>query len=133
MDKFNNLRHFREFKGYSQNYVARKIGKSQSALSKIENGFLQISDDLKERLSDVLGATKEKLFSNEPLILEYNFNDLNIKDFKEKIPYESGKETLSTLKNSYSKLLLHLAENERLLHKIDLNQKQIQHHLKRIL
>lgn len=30
----NNIRHIREFKGYSQKYIAKRLGKSQAAISK---------------------------------------------------------------------------------------------------
>ena len=80
----NNIRHFRQFKGYSQKYIASRLGKSQPALSKIENGSTQVSDDVIEQLSKILEVQKEKLFSNEELIIDYDKAIANRKPFNGK-------------------------------------------------
>ena len=72
MKQYNNIRHIRVSKGYSQNYVANCLKKSQSALSKIENGYTNISDETFEQLSKILEVPKEKLRSKEQLIIDCN-------------------------------------------------------------
>lgn len=118
MNKFNNLRHFREFKGYSQKFIARKLGKSQSALSKIENGLTHVSDEVIEQLSKILEVPKEKLHSDKELMLDENS--------------ETQKEILSPLINNNT-VLEKISENKKLLLQIKSNQNQLQKKLNTIL
>ncbi len=118
MNKFNNLRHFREFKRYSQKFVARKLGKSQSALSKIENGLTHISDEVIEQLSKILEVPKEKLYSSKELML-----DENLEEEKE----------ISPLIINNNILIEQISENKKLLHQIKSNQNQLQKKLNALL
>ena len=56
----NNIRHIREFKGYSQKYIAKRLGKSQAAISKIENGNTHLSDKAIEQLCKIFGSNKRR-------------------------------------------------------------------------
>lgn len=106
--KNNNIRLFREIKGYSQEYVAKRLGKSQAAFSKIENGYTQISDDIIDQLSKILEVPKEKLFELE--------NDL-----------------FHPLNDMANTLIKGLTENKKLLREVELNQKNLQQQLNRLL
>lgn len=120
--KFNNLRHFREFKGYSQKFIAYKLGISQSALSKIENGLTHISDEVIAQLSKILEVPKEKLYSNKELMLDENF--------------EAEKEMLLPVLNNTNDnkaLWQQVSDNKKLLHQIKSNQNQLQKKLNTIL
>lgn len=50
----NNIRRVREFRNYTQDYVARKIGISQNAYSKLELGFHKLSLERLFQIADVL-------------------------------------------------------------------------------
>lgn len=107
--KSNNIRLLREIKGYSQNYVAYRLKKSQAAFSRIENGKTILSDDLLEQISNVLEVPREKLVDESKGFLGINFSD--------------------TIKE-----LMHiLTENKNLLNEIELNQTKLLEELKRVL
>jgi transcriptional regulator with XRE-family HTH domain len=48
------IRKFREFRNYSQDYVARKMGISQNAYSKIENNITQLTVNHVKGISQIL-------------------------------------------------------------------------------
>jgi transcriptional regulator with XRE-family HTH domain len=48
------IRKFREYRNYSQDYVARKMGISQNAYSKIENNITQLTVNHVKLISQVL-------------------------------------------------------------------------------
>ena len=106
--KSNNIRLFREIKGYSQQYVAHRLNKSQAAFSKIENGYTHISDDIIEQISKILKVPKEKLFENE-------------------------NELLQPLNDMANTLINGLTENKKLLREVELNQENLQQQLNRLL
>ena len=106
--KSNNIRLFREIKGYSQQYVAHRLNKSQAAFSKIENGYTNISDDIIEQISKILEVPKEKLFENE-------------------------NELLQPLNDMANTLINELLENKKLLRKVELTQEKLQQQLNRLL
>lgn len=100
----NNLRHIRESKGFSQKYVAKRLGKSQPSVSKIENGYTHLSVETIKEISKILDVPKEKLFE------------------------EKNEQMLST-NSSVSKLLDELIENRNLLQKVEINQEKLQKQL----
>lgn len=131
MKHFNNIRHFREFKEYSQKYIARCLKISQAALSKIENGYIQLSDDRIQQLSEILGVSKEMLYSNEELIMdskkvaqEGNSINANGKNF-----YKDNNELLHSLIDMSTDLFNQLSENKKVFKEIKLKQEQIQKQL----
>jgi len=100
LKQFNNIRHLRELRGYSQKYLASRVGKSQSTLSKIENGCVAISENTAELLSEILEVKKEKIFEDEDQFFQ-------------------------SLDNTQHNLFTRLVENKELLHQVELNQKNI--------
>jgi len=48
------IRKFREYRNYSQEYVARKMGISQNAYSKIENNITQLTVNHVKQISQIL-------------------------------------------------------------------------------
>ncbi len=48
------IRKFREYRNYSQEYVARKMGISQNAYSKIENNITQLTVNHVKNISQIL-------------------------------------------------------------------------------
>lgn len=65
----NNIRAIREFRNYSQDYLAQKLGMSQNGYSKIELGYTNITlqrvchiaDILEVNLNDIIELDLEKL------------------------------------------------------------------------
>jgi transcriptional regulator with XRE-family HTH domain len=102
--KNNNLRHLRENKGYSQKYIAKRLGKSQAAISKIENGHTHLYDDAIEKLCKILEVAKEEIFDGKI-------------------------ETSKSLNNIISDLFNQFAENKKLLYEVESNQKKLQQQL----
>jgi len=98
--KSNNIRLFREIKGYSQKYVATRLGKSQAAYSKIENGHTLLSNELIEQINKILEVPKNYLFGEENYLIQ-NIN------------------------GPISQLLKELSENRKLLREVELNQQKI--------
>lgn len=108
MKLLNNIRLVREIKGYSQEYVANQLGKSQAALSKIENGQTHLSDDMIEKLSRILKVPIEKLFDDE-------------------------KGLFQPLNGIATDLLNQLSVNKKLIQDIELNQDKLQTKLNLLL
>jgi transcriptional regulator with XRE-family HTH domain len=56
----------------TQEIVAQKIGTSQHAYSKIENGSSKISDETLDKIARLFGVSIEDLKSPEPVIINFN-------------------------------------------------------------
>ena len=61
----SNIRRVREYRNYTQDYVARKIGISQNAYSKLELGFHKLSLERLFQIADVLDVECTALLENE--------------------------------------------------------------------
>jgi transcriptional regulator with XRE-family HTH domain len=59
------IRKFREYRNYSQDYVARKMGISQNAYSKIENNITQLTVNHVKTISQVLDVPVIDLLSDD--------------------------------------------------------------------
>ena len=65
----NKLRIFREFRNYSQEYIAEKLGITQNAYSRIETNQTKITADRIQRLAELLEISVADLLSDaEPEI-----------------------------------------------------------------
>ncbi len=60
-----NIRRVREFRNYTQDYVARKIGISQNAYSKLELGFHKLSLERFFQIADVLEVNYGALLQHD--------------------------------------------------------------------
>lgn len=65
----NKLRHAREFMNYSQEYVAAKLGVTQSTYSRWEKGEVLPKVGALELAAEVLNIPFQSLFNAEPFIL----------------------------------------------------------------
>ena len=61
----NNIRRVREFRNYTQDYVARKIGISQNAYSKLELGLHKLSVERLFQIADVLDVDCAALLQHD--------------------------------------------------------------------
>ncbi len=60
-----NIRRIRESKGYTQEYIALKLGISQNAYSKIELGYTKITLERLFQIADVLEITVAELLDTD--------------------------------------------------------------------
>lgn len=70
----SKLRHAREFKNYSQEYMAEKLGVTQSTYSRWEKGEVLPKLDVLERAAEVLELPVQALFNAEPFFLTQHNN-----------------------------------------------------------
>ncbi|HEX5668247.1 MAG TPA: helix-turn-helix transcriptional regulator [Chitinophagaceae bacterium] len=59
------LRKYRELRNYSQDYVARKMGISQNAYSKIENNITQLTVNHIKQISQILEVSMMDLLKDD--------------------------------------------------------------------
>ncbi len=67
-----NIRIFRTIKGYSQEGLANKLGKSQNWLQKIEKGEIDIPLSCLSLITNELGITLDLLLTFDPKLLLNN-------------------------------------------------------------
>ena len=63
------LRNAREFKNYSQEYMADSLGVSQSTYGRWEKGEVLPKLDVLEKAAELLEVPVQSLFSSEPFVL----------------------------------------------------------------
>lgn len=66
------LRLFREFRNYSQEYIAEKLGITQTAYSRIENNQTKITAERLSQLADILNVPISELLSDKEPIIQCN-------------------------------------------------------------
>ena len=70
----SKLRHAREFKNYSQEYMAEQLGVTQSTYSRWEKGEVMPKLDMLEQAAAVLELPAQALYSPEPFFLTQHNN-----------------------------------------------------------
>lgn len=60
-----NIRKIREYRNYTQEYLAAKLRISQNAYSKIELGYTRITVDRLFQVADILGVDVVEIIGNE--------------------------------------------------------------------
>lgn len=73
------LRKIREFRNYTQEYMANKLDVSQNAYSKMENGITPITTDRLEQLATILDVPVETVLNSERNI--FNVDNSTIDKF----------------------------------------------------
>lgn len=68
------LRHFRDKKNYSQEYMAEHLGVTQSTYSRWESGEVVPKLDMLQRTAEILEVSEQQLLTSEPLILTQHNN-----------------------------------------------------------
>ena len=63
--KSNNLKVNRILKGFSQRQLAKEIGISQPNISRYEKNLQQPSEEVKQRIADILELPVKDLFFND--------------------------------------------------------------------
>lgn len=111
----NRIRSFRIFKGYSQEFVASRLGIDQAKYSKLESGKEIIKPDILNRIAEVLEVSQEDLTSNEPLIIQNNSSTIGAQGRFENYHAEQ-KEVYEKLIETQKQEILRLSkQNEQLM------------------
>ncbi len=64
-----NIRRFREIRSYTQDYMAEKIGISQSNYARMENNEIAVSPERLAKIAEILNTTEERISTfNENMI-----------------------------------------------------------------
>ncbi len=72
---YNNIKKYRELKGYTQQYVAEKLGITQKQYSNLESGFSSISIDRFYEIAEILETDIINLLDfDKNAILKGNYN-----------------------------------------------------------
>jgi transcriptional regulator with XRE-family HTH domain len=66
----HNLKKLREFRNYSQDFVASKLGKEQNTYSRMERGETKIKEEDIIKLAELLEVTTTQLMSDEPVVIK---------------------------------------------------------------
>lgn len=115
----SNLKSLRNLKNYSQEYMADKLGITQSAYSKMEVGSVDIPFSKLEEIATVLGLTVEDIIGfNEKIIFNLKNNKkanglvINQMSANEKKVYQEYIESLK-IENSYLKTMIDKLLNKK--------------------
>lgn len=65
-----NIRKIREYRNYTQEYLAFKLNISQNAYSKIELGYTKITVDRLFHIADILGTDPIEILKKSPQLLQ---------------------------------------------------------------
>lgn len=65
------LRVIREFRNYSQEHIATRLGISQNAYSRIENNQTKITAERLQQLAAILGVPTEELLSEKDPVIYF--------------------------------------------------------------
>jgi len=107
------IRKYREALDYSQEFMASKLGISQPAFAKIENGTTKVNIEKLLNIAKILNVEPYKLLEDSKTINQIN-NDYAY-GFVENL-YQDNKETTQKLLNQFESENKRLSiENERLL------------------
>ena len=68
----HNLRKLREFRNYTQEFMAGELGKSQNAYSQMETGKTKIKEEEIIKFAALLDVSPTELMSDEPVIVKIN-------------------------------------------------------------
>jgi transcriptional regulator with XRE-family HTH domain len=66
------LRLLREFRNYSQEYIAEKLGITQNAYSRIENNQTRLTTERLERLAIILNVPPQELLSDKEPVIQFS-------------------------------------------------------------
>jgi len=64
------IRSIRLLRGFSQEYMAEKLGIDQTKYSRIETGAQKLSVDMVQKIATVLDVSMTDITNNEPLIIQ---------------------------------------------------------------
>lgn len=114
-----NIRRHREFKGFSQEYMAQELGINQSSYAKIEKENTKLTVERLQRISEVLEVEISSLLnsSKQPIFNQTNENGSYGNGYIENLHIEN-KEITEKLLQSKEDLIQKLEEQIGFLQKL---------------
>jgi len=112
----NRIRKIREFRSYTQEYMAEKLDLAQNTYSKMETGQTKIDTDQLKQISNILGVPVDLILSDESLT--FNVSNQHVEKFYNHIETlqdenrELAQKTIQILQDQIDRLS---KENERLM------------------
>lgn len=64
----------RELRGFTQEYMADKLGMAQNTYSKIETNQTKLSADILQKVAELLGVSPVDILNNQPAIVNLESN-----------------------------------------------------------
>ena len=96
------LRLFREFRNYSQEYIAEKLGITQTAYSRIENNQTKMTAERLGQIADILHVPVSELLSDTEPILQCNNSSFQYQLSSQE---EHWKELSDNMKQRYENMI----------------------------
>ena len=114
-----NIRRHREFKGFSQEYMAQELGINQSSYAKIEKENTKLTVDRLQRIAEVLEVEISSLLnsSKQPIFNQTNENGSYANGYIENLHIEN-KEIVEKLLKSKDELIGKLEKQIAFLQKL---------------
>jgi len=94
------IRAIREMRGYSQDYVAAKLGIAQNSYSRIETCQTKMNLEMLEKLAKILNVTPADIMSAEPIIVNFNGSGNDIPG-----PFHRIEQYVMSQKELYEKII----------------------------
>lgn len=82
---YEKIKTIRELRGFSQEYLADKLGIAQNTYSKIESGQTKLTADMLKNVAEILGVKPEDILSNQPAIINFEQNPITQSVFVENL------------------------------------------------
>ena len=73
------IRIIRELRGFSQEYLANKLGIAQNSYSKIETNRTKLNTEMLTKIADSLEVSVNDILSNQPVFVNFHGDDLPTK------------------------------------------------------
>jgi putative transcriptional regulator len=109
------MKKVKEARGYTQEYMAKKLGIEQTVYSKIENDRKsKIREDRLEEIAKVLGVSVEDIKSPTPIIMNFN-NSTQSDVYGTQYNHGFDKETMQYLIKLLDSLQNHMANQNKLI------------------
>lgn len=115
-----NLRRLREYKNYSQDYMAEQLGIKQNTYSRYETGEVVPKLEVLKRAAQVLGVPEPILLYGEPVVLTQNNHDHASGSSGYVIHQHITNDVVDKLLKQYEERVRNLeAQNQRLMEMLD--------------
>ncbi|WKN41944.1 helix-turn-helix domain-containing protein [Tunicatimonas pelagia] len=108
MDIYKKLRKIREYREFSQEYVASRLGMTQNSYSKVERGIGKITVDRLEKICEVLQVDSQAVLVADERSLLQIINGRN--DHNVYVSSENSEKIRSSLCDLYKLRIQHLKE-----------------------
>ncbi len=73
-DTGQRIKKIREYRSYTQSYMATKLKIGQNTYSKIENGIIEIKSQRLEKIANILNVSVESILNNDLQLLNVYIN-----------------------------------------------------------